>query len=131
MFWKKKKRTDPLFLMNETDDLRQTFRYVFKKDERPVITFLGETVTVIDLSAGGLAFINKGFKQYGLDRVRLDLTMPNFIKETRFTAQLRILHISENNICHCIFENCTVDDYELVHKFVLEMQKKDIQIDRS
>ncbi|MCP4023950.1 MAG: hypothetical protein GY729_19060, partial [Desulfobacteraceae bacterium] len=44
---------------------------------------------------------------------------------TTFCADLRILTIDDDNHCHCLFENCNLADYELVHQYVLEMQKKD------
>ncbi len=103
---------------------RDAFRYVFVPEKRLPMQFKGKSVEIMDISAGGLAFENKGFCQYDSDEISLVLKMPNFKGNPVFRARTRILHISSNHFCHCIFENCTVDEYEVVHKFVLEMQKK-------
>ena len=126
MFWKKKKPVCEPAVDLETQDQREAFRYVFKVHNRIPLVFRGTPVEVIDISAGGMAFKNAGFKQYDADRVTLDLKIPNFPGTSRFTATLRILNITKNNVCNCIFEDCTIQTYELIHKYVLEMQKQDL-----
>jgi len=112
--------------MFEYEDQRASFRYVFKKENRLYINFKDKKVKVLDISAGGMAFENSGFSKYDHDEVSLNLEMPNFRGNPRLKTQVRILHLTRNNICHSIFENCSVDEYEMIHKFVLEMQKKDM-----
>lgn len=90
------------------------------------MTFKHKLVEVLNISAGGLAFRNNGFQLYDADQITLLLDIPNFMGEAKFSARLRILNISETHTCHCIFENCTIQDYEMIHKYVLEMQKKDL-----
>lgn len=109
------------------DDQRASFRYIFKKSDRPTMVFKGKTVTVYDISAGGLAFENQGFSKYDADHITLDLDMPNFHGDSVLSARVRILNLTTNRICHSIFENCSVDEYEMIHKYVLEMQKKDLK----
>ena len=123
MFWKKKTEPDTAVELAEGSDQRTAFRYVFGANDYLTMTFKGREVRIRDISAGGLAFENKGFSKYDVDRVALRLDMPNFPKEPILSAQVRILHVS-STLCHSIFENCTVDEYEMVHKYVLEMQKK-------
>ncbi|WDP88218.1 MAG: PilZ domain-containing protein [Desulfobacter sp.] len=130
---KKKTAKEPPIL---TDDLgihdkRDAYRYIFPESQRLAMSFKGKTVALLDISAGGLAFENQGFSQYDADRITLSLDMPNFTGDPRFTAWTRILHITANNVCHCIFEDCRVDEYEVVHKFVLEMQKRDLNASRN
>ncbi len=91
------------------------------------MTFYGKTVSILDISAGGLACTNNGFNKYDIDRVSLELEIPNLPGTSVFNAQVRILHLTRNDICHCIFENCSVDEYEVIHKYVLEMQKQDLK----
>lgn len=129
MFSKKKKAKDlDMILVDDVDqdrhEQRDAFRYVFESEERLSISFKGKMVEIFNISAGGLAFKNQGFDRYESDTVSLALDIPNFIGNPVFSAQARILHISSNHLCHCIFENCTVDDYEIIHKYVLEMQKQ-------
>lgn len=127
MFWKKKKLPDPVDTLAEFDDQRAAYRYVFRPGQGISIKFKGKSVRVTDISAGGLAFINRGFKKYDTDTISVDLDIPNYPGDRRFTGQLRILHLNREGICHCIFENCTVDDYEFIHKYVLELQKQDLK----
>ena len=125
MFWKKKKPvTDTI--VPDSDDQRESYRYEFEEGQGFEMIFQGKTVTVLNISAGGLAFKNSGFKQFDTDFVKFTLDIPNFTGNTDFYAGLRILNISENDICHCIFEQCSLDQHELIHKYVLEMQKNDL-----
>ncbi len=108
------------------EDQRASFRYVFKKGRQLSITFKENIVQVLDISAGGMAFKNKEFKKYDSDQVSLVLDMPNYSGDSVLITLVRILSITQSNICHCIFENCTLEEYEMIHKYVLEMQKQDM-----
>jgi len=125
LFWKKTRQTTdtqaPL-----AEDKRESFRYIFKGDLRLSMDFKQKPVQLLNISAGGMAFRNEGFAQYDVDQITLLLDIPNYRGETIFSAQLRILNISDQGICRCIFENCTIEKYEMIHKYVLEMQKKDM-----
>jgi len=130
LFWKKAKPASEhlpapdILDTREDQNQRDAFRYVFEEKERITVLFLGKTVPVVDISAGGMAFINQGFSQYDADHIQLDLDIPNHRGSTLFTALVRILFISPEQICRCIFENCTIEQYEMLHKYVLELQKK-------
>lgn len=125
MFWKKKKPKTEL-IRHDSDDLRHAFRYHFKEGRGFAFTFKGENVLVLDIGAGGLAFKNQGFKLYDADTIRFFLEVPNYRGSTLFSAGLRILTIDGESVCHCVFENCPPELYELLHKYVLEMQKNDL-----
>ena len=124
MFWKKKKKTNQdLTLLGEDKDLRSSYRYVFTKIRQLEFKFKGRNVKALDISAGGMAFTNAGFSQYDADQVTLDLKMPNYPADSVLCVRIRILSITADNVCRSIFENCTQSGYELIHKYVLEMQK--------
>jgi len=99
LFWKKAKPKsesvpptdilDPLDSQNQRED----FRYVFSKQERITIRFLEKTVTVVDISASGMAFIDQGFSQYDADHIQMDLDIPNYRGSTFFSAQKEIERI--------------------------------------
>ncbi|WDP86651.1 MAG: PilZ domain-containing protein [Desulfobacter sp.] len=127
MFWKKTKAPGNAVSSIDQTDQRASFRYVFSGNTQLAIKFKGREVNLTDISAGGLGFSNPGAKQYDSDKISLILNMPNFTGDPALNVQIRILHISANQICHCIFENCTVQEYEVIHKFVLEMQKQDLK----
>ncbi|MFH2057869.1 MAG: PilZ domain-containing protein [Pseudomonadota bacterium] len=123
MFWKKKKpATDTI--IHESEDKRTSYRYQFKDDQGIEIQFKTKKVRLLNISAGGMAFKNNGFEQFDYDFIKFTLDIPNFTGNNTFFAGLRILSISPEEICHCIFEQCSLDQHELIHRFVLEMQKK-------
>ncbi len=125
MFWKKKKpETDGI--SHTSTDSREAFRYAFKPGTGFDLEFKGQQVKVINISAGGLSFENTHFSRLDSAPVHLCLDVPNYIGHTDFTVDLKILTIDENNVCHCIFERCTPEDQELLHKYVLELQKNDL-----
>ena len=124
MFWKKKKRIK--LLQEPPLDHRRTFRYEFQASQPFHTQFLNQKVKVINLSAGGIAFMDKGFNQYDIDRIQLDLSLGDR-KHPPFVADARILSITSDSVCHCIFEGCMIDDYERVHQYVWERQKQDLQ----
>ncbi len=126
MFWKKKKPEDDSFT-HESSDKRNTYRYQFKENQKLEIQFQGKTVRLIDISAGGMAFKNNGFKPLDFDFIKFRLDIPDFNRDNTFFAGLRIINIDETDICHCLFEQCSLDQHELIHKYVLEMQKIELR----
>ncbi|MCG8619348.1 MAG: PilZ domain-containing protein [Desulfobacterales bacterium] len=126
MFWKKKK-PPAVDTLVELDDKRGAFRYVFPPGKRLPMVFKGKPVRVLDLSAGGIAITDEGFKTNDTDTIQLNLSMPNYIGNTLFKAKVKVLRVTDKGICHCIFENCQAEDNELLHKYVLEMQKQDLK----
>ena len=127
MFWKRQKpAADPLEIRHTSDEKRKAFRYEFKVSQQLRIKFNGREVIILNISAGGMAFKNAGFEQFDFDFIKFELDIPNFTGDPTFFAGLRILKIDDNDICHCIFEQCSLEQHELIHKYVLEMQKNDL-----
>ena len=125
MFWKKKKpETDTVSY--DSDDKRESYRYHFKNGQGFQIDFKDKKVWILNIGAGGLAFHNKDFQPLDFDFIKFTLNIPNFNGDASFFAGLRILEIDENNICRSIFEQCSLEQHELIHKYVLEMQKDDL-----
>ena len=127
MFWKKKKTTiKKTDISHETRDKRKAYRYEFNDSQRLQIQFKDKPIQILNISAGGVAFKNNGFAQLDFDFIKITLDIPNFNGDTTFYAGLRILNIDAEDICHCIFEECALEQHELIHKYVLEMQKRDL-----
>ncbi len=126
LFWKKKKPATEIIRYDSEDDLRHAFRYHFKEGRGFAVTFKGKEVLVLNIGAGGLAFENMGFQPQDKDIVQFTLDVHNYRGITSFSAGLRILTIDGKSVCHCVFENCPPEQYELLHKYVLEMQKNDL-----
>ena len=125
MFWKKKTPETEITLHNP-DELRHAFRYHFKEGHGFAIRFKGKEVILLDIGADGLSFKNHGFHPQDGDTIQFTLDIPNYRGNNLFRAELKILTIDDNSICHCIFEQCSLELHELLHKYVLEMQKHDL-----
>lgn len=124
MFWKKKKpATD---IDHPSEDKREAFRYIFPDNKGLSIRFQDKKIEILNISAGGMAFKNRGFSQFDFDFIKFELDIPDFKGDPTFFAGLRILKIDRTDICHCIFEQCSLEQHELIHKYVLEMQKNDL-----
>lgn len=126
MFWKKKKPETEIIRYDLEDDLRHAFRYHFKEGRGFALTFKGKEILVLNIGAGGLAFENLGFQPDDADTIRFSLKVPHYRGSTLVSTGLKILTIDEESVCHCVFENCLPEQNELLHKYVLEMQKNDL-----
>ena len=124
---KKKKTGIDALNPGEQDDKREAYRYHFNDDQRPSLIFLGKPVLLINISAGGLAFKNGDFSLGDTDQIHLNLNIPGSMESAVLTAKAKIFHISREGICRCSFEDMPPDQAELIHKYVLEMQKKDLR----
>ena len=127
MFWKKKKDSGRPLLKNVGDNQRESFRYAFQPHTSPRLVFLDKPVQVINLSAGGLAFANEEFNVGDQDQISMVVEVPSRNFSAVFRADLKILLITPDDVCHGYFENCSDTDFETLHKYVLELQKKDLQ----
>ena len=133
MFWKKKK-TDPEMFTLETKNERKLFRVCPAEDkpimiafalgpaeDKPTIHNLKEMrVRVIDISAGGLSFKNRGFREKESYPITFDL--PGHA--TTISTALEIICISEEGICHSRFNRLEEETSDKIHEYVLERQKK-------
>lgn len=125
MFWKKKRPKTNLIL-HTPDEHRNAFRYHFKDGRGLIIRFMGKEICVLNISARGLAFKNNGFQPHDADFICFTLDIPKFRKAVSFSIGLKILTIDADSICHSVFEQCSLEQQELLHKYVLEMQKNDL-----
>ncbi len=131
MFWKKKKPPFSILNPGETAEKRQSFRYTFREGHGLSMTFSGTKVRLLDLSAGGMSFENHDFSVGVQDMVSLDLEIPCMEFHERICASMTIARIDENGICYACFENPDQNTTELIHRFILEIQKADLRSSRK
>ena len=138
MFWKKKK-TDPEMFTLETENERNFFR-VFPAEDKPMAFEVGpaedeptihnlieKRVWVIDISASGLSFKNRGFREKKSYPITFDL--PG--RSTTISTALEIISISEDGICHSRFKGLAEETSDKIHEYVLERQKKIIRTEKG
>ncbi|THB81398.1 MAG: PilZ domain-containing protein [Desulfobacteraceae bacterium] len=126
MFWKKKKHSDTELIL-DSGNKRDAYRYTFNPHEALELQFKGRTIRLINISAMGFAFKHTEFRKNDSDQVRFELPIPNYPGVSELSVRVRILSIDSHSICRCVFENCTAAQQDLIHKYLLEMQKKDLR----
>ena len=118
MFWKRKKADSDLFTI-ESDNRRGSYR-VKPPEEEPVhVNLNNEKFRLIDIGALGFSFENKNFRVN--DEYDVDFYIKGYIK--KIIARMYIVAIDEQGICHCAFQELSKEDYEAIHKYMLEKQK--------
>ena len=118
-------------IIYETDNKREAFRYNPTPPNTLAIDFLGKSIDLIDISAGGVSFKDRGFAKGEGDKISLDLREPDLKRSRIISIAIKILDIDAREICHCIFENPSEDQVEEIHRFLLIKQKKEIQRNKA
>lgn len=130
MFWKKKKISTEKFT-HQSSDKRETFRLEFDRHDRFEIDFRSKQIHLSDLSASGMSFENEGFKDNDSGVVRFFFTFKNLKSPVSIKLELQIIKIDSDNICHAIYVNCSEENKEIIHKYVLEKQKERIRAQKN
>ena len=120
MFWKKKNKDEgKLFKAPPAD--RGAFR-VYPSKENPVTIKVGNAKLIaIDISAGGISFVNTDFKNGAT--YPLEIILPD--KET-ITVETTIHKIDEKNICRCSIVGLSEYQEDQIHSYILARQKEEM-----
>ena len=127
MFWKRKKHRSDDEIIHPSSNHRKAFRYDLENADGIHMDLYGTTVPLINLSAEGAAFPNTSFKTGDTEQAGLLLTKPWLRYTTLVKVTIEVKDVDENNICHCLFKNCSDENKEAIHKYILERQKADIR----
>ena len=126
MFWKEKQNNSEIFSLESND--RRLFYRVFPHSNAPIVfEFGGEKVQMVNISAGGLAFKNKGFKSG--DTQTIEFLLPD--QNVTLAPVLEINTIDDQNVCHCQFREIGEDEVEAIHQYVLKRQKEIMQSQKA
>jgi hypothetical protein len=120
LFWKKKNKDEgKLFKAPPAD--RGAFR-VYPSKENPVTIKVGNAKLIaIDISAGGISFVNTDFKNGAT--YPLEITLPE--KET-INVETTIHKIDDKNICRCSIVGLSEYQEDQIHSYILARQKEEI-----
>ncbi len=125
MFWKKKNKQDlsPSRLINTPFDSRNAFR--ISPDPRdPVFIKIGnKKIIPIEISSTGFSFNGKSFKSKIIYPILLKL--PNYPHVIE--AKAKIISIDRRIICHCTFIDLSEEIGNVIHRYILNRQKKEIR----
>ena len=118
MFWRRKKADSDLFTI-DSDNRRGSYR-VKPPEEEPILVNLNSaTFRLIDIGALGFSFQSRDFQVN--DEYDVDFYIKGYIK--KIIARMYIVAIDEHDVCHCAFQELSENDYEAIHKYMLEQQK--------
>ena len=123
MFFKKKKQEEKkMFEMPEGN--RGAFR-VYPSDEEPILVKIkgGKTSKAGDICAGGISFPNDNYENGATYDCKIKLTRDI----DPFAAKVIIHKIDDKNICRCSIVEMTDEQDDMVHHYVLERQKNEIE----
>ena len=120
MFWKKKNK--PEKKIKAPEEARQAYRIAPDPENPLYLNLEGHSLEIVEISSGGLAFKNQGFKADSIYTV--DFILPT---GGSINTQIQILRIDEEDICRCHFLNLDVQSEDSLHRYVLVRQKDDLR----
>jgi PilZ domain-containing protein len=124
LFWKKKNKQEKK--LKAPEEARQAYR-VAPDPENPLLLNLeGNSLEIVEISSGGLAFKNQGLKAGSAYMVDFVLPTGGIIK-----TRIKILRIDEEDICRCNFINLDVESEDSLHRYVLVRQKENLRSKNS
>ncbi|MFH1139573.1 MAG: PilZ domain-containing protein [Pseudomonadota bacterium] len=129
MFWKKKKNREneaALFFYDNSCQ-RQFVRVRPRPSEAVSLTIDGQKVELLDISAGGLAFLGGDFRPGDVPDLVLGLPEERLV----ITGRLAILALDARNVRHCRYEGLTPKMVEALHSFVLRVQKRQLREEKN
>ncbi len=119
MFWKKKIKPDKK--LKAPEEARQAYRVAPDPENPLFLNLAGQSLEILEISSGGLAFKNQGFKAE--DTFKVDFVLPT---GGAINTRIKILRIDEEGICRCNFVNLDMKSEDVLHRYVLVRQKDDL-----
>ena len=120
MFWKKKKTLD-VALDARHNDNRAAYRIAPDSSRPVIVTIRGNSLNVLNVSGTGIAFRSHAFE-----------VGTSFAATIRLPSEDRIFPVvmevvaKQNDLCRCSFTEIHEDAENLLHSYILELQKRKI-----
>ncbi len=121
MFWKKKATID-LSLESRHQDHRSAYRIACAEEDPVIVVIDGESHRAVNISGNGIAFRANGFRAGQRKRAMIRLSS----KERVFPVVLEVVAIQQN-LCRCCFREIHEDAENLLHSYILDLQKAKIR----
>lgn len=118
MFWKKKKTID-IELPKNYDDHREAYRIAPDKSRPVLISVAGNTFHALNISGSGACIRSHNFVvgQSLVGTIRL----PS--EDKIFSVSLKVI-TKQKDLCRCAFTKIHPEAEDLLHHYILELQKK-------
>ena len=121
MFWKKKK-TFELELDSRYSDNRSAYRIAPDRTKPVIISIKGNSFHALNVSGTGIAFRSHNFPEG--TRTAATIRLPS--EDRIFPVVLEIV-AKQGDLCRCCFREIHEDAENLLHSYILELQKSKIR----
>ncbi|MBL7004746.1 MAG: PilZ domain-containing protein [Gammaproteobacteria bacterium] len=124
MFWKKSK-TIEVDLPKRYDDHRDAFRIAPDKNRPVLLSLLGNTFHALNISGTGVCIRSHNFNVG--QTINGTISLPS--EDKIFTVTLTII-TKQKDLCRCAFSKIHPEAQDLLHHYILELQKRHIVLNR-
>jgi len=121
LFWKKKKNLD-VALAARSSDNRSAYRIAPDRDKPVIVSIMGNAFNALNISGHGLAFRTHNFPQGS--RLHATIRLPS---EDRIFPVVMEIVSKQNDLCRCNFNEIHEDAENLLHSYILGLQKRKIR----
>jgi len=121
LFWKRKKASD-IELPGDEEEHRTAFRIRPVSDKPIVLKVAGNSFYLVNVSGTGCCFRSTRFKEG--NSAAGTLTIPS--EDTVFPVSIHVVS-RQRDLCRCEFSKISQPAQEMIHAYVLEVQKKQIR----
>jgi len=125
LFWKKKKKSD-LEIGGDQSDFRSAYRIAPDKTRPVIIKVMGNSFHALNISGTGICFRSNNFPVG--TTVEATVRLPS--EDKMFPVTIEIV-AKQNDMCRCSFRKIHQDAEDLLHAYVLEVQKNKIRQNQS
>ena len=116
MFWKKKKIN--IELLGDDSDHREAFRIRPIADRPVILKVLGKSFFAVNISGTGCCFRSKSFQEGTV--ASGTITIPS--EDQVFPVSIRVVS-RQRDLCRCEFVRISQSAQNMIHSYVLELQK--------
>lgn len=125
MFWKKKK-TIEVEVDKAQNDSRSAYRIAPDRSKPVIISIMGTSFHALNISGNGVAFRSHNFPLG--TKTQATVRLPS--EDRIFPVVLEVV-AKQNDLCRCYFREIHPDAENLLHSYILELQKRKIRQNRS
>ena len=125
MFWKNKKNSD-LQLESQFSDLRDAFRIAPDAAKPVIVTITGDSFSALNISGTGICFRSHKFSIGTI--IAATVRLPS--EDRIFPVTLEVM-AKQNDMCRCCFRKIHQEAEDLLHAYILELQKAKIRKNQS
>lgn len=125
MFWKKKKKAK-IQLDSQFSDHRDAFRIAPDRSKPVIVTITGDSFNALNISGTGICFRSHKFSVG--TTVAATVRLPS--EDRIFPVTLEVV-AKQNDMCRCCFRKIHREAEDLLHAYILELQKAKIRKNQS